>query len=250
MASKAAVEAMTKILAKEMKGTGITVNCVAPGPIATEMFFEGKTPERIQAAIEECPHGRLGKVEDVAPERKNFLEIFLSNFSISPDLFISPSPSTSSLSLSSSRPHTPNPETLNPGNPNSFPWLELRERERGEGAPAIDGNGINGGGSRSGWCGIENLKLAKPRPKPLTGTADLSSEEEEGERRHGGGCSCSLPAVLRKMTMEVESQSRSTGRRGQATTGEGEIVRAWVWGVELGFGVIKKNTKNLRNKKM
>uniref|UniRef100_A0A7C9CX65 3-oxoacyl-[acyl-carrier-protein] reductase n=1 Tax=Opuntia streptacantha TaxID=393608 RepID=A0A7C9CX65_OPUST len=66
-ASKAAVEAMTKILAKEMKGTGITVNCVAPGPIATEMFFEGKTPERIQAAIEECPHGRLGKVEDVAP---------------------------------------------------------------------------------------------------------------------------------------------------------------------------------------
>jgi len=94
------------------------------------MFFEGKTPERIQAAIEECPHGRLGKVEDVAPERKKFLEIFLPNFSISPVLLISPSPSTSSLSLSSSRPHTPNPETLNLGNPNSFPWLELRARER------------------------------------------------------------------------------------------------------------------------
>ena len=61
------MEAMTKILAKEMKGTGITVNCIAPGPIATEMVFEGKTPERIQAAFEECPHGRLGKVEDVAP---------------------------------------------------------------------------------------------------------------------------------------------------------------------------------------
>lgn len=66
-ASKAAVEAMTKILAKELKGTGITVNCVAPGPIATEMFFEGKTPESMEAVIEECPHGRLGKVEDVAP---------------------------------------------------------------------------------------------------------------------------------------------------------------------------------------
>ncbi|KAK2417491.1 NAD(P)-binding Rossmann-fold superfamily protein [Trifolium repens] len=40
-ASKAAVEAMTKILAKELKGTGITANCVAPGPVVTDMFFEG-----------------------------------------------------------------------------------------------------------------------------------------------------------------------------------------------------------------
>ncbi|KAK8633809.1 hypothetical protein V6N13_014645 [Hibiscus sabdariffa] len=41
-ASKATVEAMVKILAKELKGTGITANCVAPGPIATEMFFTRK----------------------------------------------------------------------------------------------------------------------------------------------------------------------------------------------------------------
>ncbi|CAH2055149.1 unnamed protein product, partial [Thlaspi arvense] len=40
-ASKAAIEAMAKVLAKELKGTEITVNCVSPGPVATEMFFEG-----------------------------------------------------------------------------------------------------------------------------------------------------------------------------------------------------------------
>ncbi|CAN4099351.1 unnamed protein product [Withania somnifera] len=66
-ASKAAVEAMVKILAKELKGTGITANCVAPGPIATDMFFDGKTEEMIKTAIDACPHGRLGETEDVAP---------------------------------------------------------------------------------------------------------------------------------------------------------------------------------------
>lgn len=67
VASKAAVEAMTKILAKELKGSLITVNAVAPGPVATEMFFEGKTEEMVNRAIEQSPLGRLGKVEDVAP---------------------------------------------------------------------------------------------------------------------------------------------------------------------------------------
>lgn len=66
-ASKAAVEAMIKILAKELKGTGITANCVAPGPIATEMFFAGKTEEMVKRVVEECPLGRLGQTEDVAP---------------------------------------------------------------------------------------------------------------------------------------------------------------------------------------
>ncbi|EEF36932.1 short-chain type dehydrogenase, putative [Ricinus communis] len=66
-ASKAAVEAMVKILAKELKGTGITANCVAPGPIATDMYFSGKTEEQIQRNIAECPLGRLGEPKDVAP---------------------------------------------------------------------------------------------------------------------------------------------------------------------------------------
>ncbi|GJY21749.1 NADPH-dependent aldehyde reductase-like protein, chloroplastic, partial [Tanacetum coccineum] len=50
-ASKAAVEVIVKIMAKELKGTGITANCVAPGPIATEMFFTGKTEEMIEMLL-------------------------------------------------------------------------------------------------------------------------------------------------------------------------------------------------------
>ncbi|KAH0659332.1 hypothetical protein KY289_028080 [Solanum tuberosum] len=67
IASKAAVEAMVKILAKELKGTGITVNSVAPGPIATELFYEGKTEAMIKRVIDDCPNGRLGLPEDIAP---------------------------------------------------------------------------------------------------------------------------------------------------------------------------------------
>ncbi|KNA15658.1 hypothetical protein SOVF_096200 [Spinacia oleracea] len=66
-ASKAAVEAMTKILAKELKGTGITANCVAPGPIATELFFAGATDEHIKGAISVSPMQRLGEPKDIAP---------------------------------------------------------------------------------------------------------------------------------------------------------------------------------------
>ncbi|OMO62330.1 Short-chain dehydrogenase/reductase SDR [Corchorus capsularis] len=66
-ASKAAVDAMVKILAKELKGSGITANCVSPGPIATDMYFAGKTEEMVQRNIDECPLGRLGQGEDVAP---------------------------------------------------------------------------------------------------------------------------------------------------------------------------------------
>ncbi|KAF8398603.1 hypothetical protein HHK36_017534 [Tetracentron sinense] len=66
-ASKAAVETMIKIVAKELAGTGITANCVAPGPIASDMFFAGKGEEQIKMAIRACPMGRLGETKDVAP---------------------------------------------------------------------------------------------------------------------------------------------------------------------------------------
>ncbi|WZZ62560.1 hypothetical protein YC2023_062667 [Brassica napus] len=66
-ASKAAVETMVKILAKELKGTGITANCVAPGPIATEMFYEGKSSEVVEKIAAENPFGRVGEVKDVVP---------------------------------------------------------------------------------------------------------------------------------------------------------------------------------------
>lgn len=65
-ASKAAVETMTKILAKELKGTGITANCVAPGPVATDMFFAGKTDEIIKRIVDACPMGRLGECRDIS----------------------------------------------------------------------------------------------------------------------------------------------------------------------------------------
>ncbi|KAI9085273.1 hypothetical protein K1719_032796 [Acacia pycnantha] len=65
-ASKAAVETMAKIVAKELKGTKITANCVAPGPTATELFFEGKTEETIKRLVDACPLERLGEPKDVS----------------------------------------------------------------------------------------------------------------------------------------------------------------------------------------
>eukprot|EP00252_Welwitschia_mirabilis_P018862 TRINITY_DN422_c0_g1_i2.p1 TRINITY_DN422_c0_g1~~TRINITY_DN422_c0_g1_i2.p1 ORF type:complete len:256 (+),score=-22.14 TRINITY_DN422_c0_g1_i2:140-907(+) len=66
-ASKAAVETMTKILAKELRGTRITANCVAPGAVETQFFFAGKTPEMVDAITKAAPLERLGRVEDIAP---------------------------------------------------------------------------------------------------------------------------------------------------------------------------------------
>ncbi|KAH9331166.1 hypothetical protein KI387_003274 [Taxus chinensis] len=66
-ASKAAVETMTKILARELRGARITANCVAPGPVATELFFTEKSDAIVAAAAEASPFERLGEVRDVAP---------------------------------------------------------------------------------------------------------------------------------------------------------------------------------------
>ena len=66
-ASKAAVEAMTFILAHELRGRDITVNAVAPGPTATEMFLEGKDEELIARFANAVPMQRLGTPADIAP---------------------------------------------------------------------------------------------------------------------------------------------------------------------------------------
>ncbi|MEU1471595.1 SDR family oxidoreductase [Streptomyces sp. NPDC005761] len=65
-ASKAAVESITLILARELRGRDITVNTVAPGPTATDLFLEGKTPEQIDRLAKSPPLERLGTPEDIA----------------------------------------------------------------------------------------------------------------------------------------------------------------------------------------
>ncbi|MBI7467826.1 SDR family oxidoreductase [Pseudomonas aeruginosa] len=66
VASKAAVEALTQVLAQEMRGRGITVNAVAPGPVATELFLNGKSPELIERMSKLNPLERLGQPDDIA----------------------------------------------------------------------------------------------------------------------------------------------------------------------------------------
>ncbi|MER7079429.1 3-oxoacyl-[acyl-carrier protein] reductase [Saccharopolyspora kobensis] len=65
-ASKGAIEAMTLILARELRGRDITVNTVAPGPTATELFLEGKTEEQVESLAKAPPLERLGTPEDIA----------------------------------------------------------------------------------------------------------------------------------------------------------------------------------------
>jgi 3-oxoacyl-[acyl-carrier protein] reductase len=65
-ASKAGVEAMTLILARELRGRDITVNTVAPGPTATPLFFEGKPQHVIDHITSLSPMERLGTPDDIA----------------------------------------------------------------------------------------------------------------------------------------------------------------------------------------
>ena len=66
IASKAAVESLTQVFAKELRGRQITVNAVAPGPVATELFLQGKTEEQIQTFSKMPPLERLGQPQDIA----------------------------------------------------------------------------------------------------------------------------------------------------------------------------------------
>lgn len=65
-ASKGAVEALTLILARELRGRDVTVNCVAPGPTATALFLDGKDEETIDRLAKQPPLERLGTPEDIA----------------------------------------------------------------------------------------------------------------------------------------------------------------------------------------
>ena len=64
--SKAAVESFTRVFAKELRGRNITVNAVAPGPVETALFLNGKTEEQVQAFRKMPPLERLGQPDDIA----------------------------------------------------------------------------------------------------------------------------------------------------------------------------------------
>lgn len=65
-ATKAAIETMTNIFAKELRGKHITVNAIAPGPTATALFLNGKTEDTIERMSKMAPLERLGTPDDIA----------------------------------------------------------------------------------------------------------------------------------------------------------------------------------------
>jgi 3-oxoacyl-[acyl-carrier protein] reductase len=65
-ATKAGVEALTHVLAGELRGRNITVNAVAPGPTATDLFLDGKSAELIDRLSKLAPLERLGQPADIA----------------------------------------------------------------------------------------------------------------------------------------------------------------------------------------
>jgi 3-oxoacyl-[acyl-carrier protein] reductase len=66
IASKAGVEGLVHVFANELRGRGITVNAIAPGPVATELFLEGKSQEQIAQIVKQAPLERIGEPRDIA----------------------------------------------------------------------------------------------------------------------------------------------------------------------------------------
>ncbi|CAB3762200.1 SDR family oxidoreductase [Paraburkholderia humisilvae] len=66
IASKSGVEGLVRVLANELRGRSITVNCIAPGPVGTELFLKGKTEQQIKTFAELAPLERLGTPDDIA----------------------------------------------------------------------------------------------------------------------------------------------------------------------------------------
>jgi len=66
IASKAGVEGLVRVLANKLRGHNITVNAVAPGPVATDLFLKGKSDAQIEHLSKIPPLERLGQPDDIA----------------------------------------------------------------------------------------------------------------------------------------------------------------------------------------
>jgi 3-oxoacyl-[acyl-carrier protein] reductase len=66
IASKAGVEGLVHVMANELRGRGITVNAVAPGPVATDLFLEGKSEELVAQIAKQAPLERIGQPDEIA----------------------------------------------------------------------------------------------------------------------------------------------------------------------------------------
>ena len=65
--TKGAIEQMTRVMSKELAGKyKIRVNCVAPGPTATELFLKGKPQQLLDTIKSWSPHGKLGEPDEIA----------------------------------------------------------------------------------------------------------------------------------------------------------------------------------------
>ena len=66
IASKAGVEGLVQVFAQEMRGRAVCVNAVAPGPVATDLFLQGKSDELIAQIVKQAPLERIGEPSDIA----------------------------------------------------------------------------------------------------------------------------------------------------------------------------------------
>jgi 3-oxoacyl-[acyl-carrier protein] reductase len=84
IASKAGVEGLVRVLANELRGRNITVNAVAPGPVATELFLTGKSEAQIDQLRKLSPLERLGQPAKIRDNQRQLT----SNLKDTDDLII------------------------------------------------------------------------------------------------------------------------------------------------------------------